>query len=652
MNTRFSKLAEPFKLGAIEAKNRIWFSPVWTRFATVHGEVTQTLVDHYTARARGGVGLITQEATAVDSRHVWNEPEIRVSASMYAPGLHKIVEAVHRYDVPIICQLHSSGMFGTDPISPSGVPAYDFGLSRYIQPRVLTLTEIEEIRDLFIAAAVRAKTIGYDGVELHGATAYLLEQFLSPHNNKRTDKYGGSLENRILLALEIVRGMREKCGPDYVLGYTSVDDDALPDGIRSEETLVFAQELERAGLTYFDLQIPGTYETFHYGEIAGLVRKQKSGMFDIAAKYKDVLNIPVTCRSCSNTNYDEWEESIAKGKVDAVRAGRPLLADPDMAGKILDGRSEDVRRCLVCNECLQTGVFDIWACNCTVNYGLGRGEKTNVNGPGVAVPKKVVIIGGGPGGLEAARVAALRGHTVMLLEKQPKLGGEVKIAALSLDKEALMSLIYWQEKECKKLGVTIKLNQEATRDFVKDLEPDVAIVATGAVPHKPAIPGVGLPHVVTADLVFAGKVSVGEKVVIAGGEMIGIEIADFIIQKGLAKDVTIIDRGPMEEIGEGMPGIDLAYWMRNVFPHLGLKIVTDMQVDEITEKTVVALDKRWRRHSFAADTVVLALGYRPVNDLYNALKENISEVYLIGDARQPKNIMSAVHDGAYFGERI
>jgi 2,4-dienoyl-CoA reductase-like NADH-dependent reductase (Old Yellow Enzyme family)/thioredoxin reductase len=652
MGRQLKRLAEPIKIGTIEAKNRIWFSPVWTRFATVNGEVTQTLIDHYTARARGGAGLITQEATAVDSRHVWNEPEIRISESMYAPGLHKIVESVHRYDVPIICQLHCSGMFGTDPISPSGVPAYDFGLSRYMQPRTLSVAEIEEIRDLFIAAAVRAKVIGYDGVELHGATAYLLEQFLSPHNNKRTDKYGGSLENRILLALEIVRGMRDQCGPDYVLGYTSVDDDALPDGIRSEETLIFAQELEKAGLTYFDLQIPGTYETFHYGEIAGLVRKQKRGMFDVAKKYKKVLNIPVTCRSCSNTNYADWENSIAKGEIDAVRTGRPLVADPDLPKKVLEGRLQDIRRCLVCNECLQTGVFDIWACNCTVNYGFGRGEVTNIKGPAGAVPKKVLVVGGGPGGLEAARVAANRGHNVTLMEKQPKLGGEVRIAALSLDKKSLMGLILWQERECKKRGVTIELNKKVTPKVVEKFNPDVAIIATGAIPNRPPIPGINKSHVVTADVVFEGKASLGKKVVVAGGEMVGVEVADFIIQKGLAKDVTIIDPGPMEQIGKGMPGIDLAYWMRNVFPTLGLKIVTDMQVDKISDKELVAIDKRWRRHSFEADTVVLALGYTPVRDLADALKGKVPELYIIGDAREPRNMMNAVHDGAYFGQLI
>jgi 2-enoate reductase len=216
----------------------------------------------------------------------------------------------------------------------------------------------------------------------------------------------------------------------------------------------------------------------------------------------------------------------------------------------------------------------------------------------------------------------------------------------------LMSLIQWQERECRKLGVTIELNKDVTPETVIEKKPDVVFVATGAVPNRPAIPGVDLPHVVTADLIFTGQATVGKKVVIAGGEMVGIEVADFIIQKGLAKDVTVIDRGPMEEIGEGMPGIDLAYWMHNVFPTLGLKIVTDMQVDKITEKDVVALDKRWRRHSFEADTVVLALGYKSVNGLGSALKGKVPEVYIIGDARLPKNIMGAVHGGAYFATQI
>jgi 2-enoate reductase len=238
------------------------------------------------------------------------------------------------------------------------------------------------------------------------------------------------------------------------------------------------------------------------------------------------------------------------------------------------------------------------------------------------------------------------------MEKQTQLGGEVKIAALSLDKEALLGFISWQERECRKLGVTIDLNKEVTPQVVETFKPDVVIVATGGTPAKPPIPGIDKGYVITADLVFTGKSSVGKKVVVVGGEMVGIEVADFIIQKGLAKDVTLIDRGPMESIGEGMPGIDLAYWFRNVFPKLGLKIVTDMQVEEIRDKSVVAIDKRWQRHEFEADTVILALGYTPNRTLYEALKGKIAELYAIGDAVKAKNIMGAVHDGAYFGQLI
>lgn len=296
----FEELASQIRIGALVAKNRIWMSPMWTRFATVEGEVTQTLIDHYVARAKGGIGLITLEATAVDPRHVWREPEIAIHADKFAPRLRRLVEVIHMYDVPVIVQLHHCGMFGTDPVAPSDVAAYELGAGGYIQPRALSLAEIEEIMGLFIEAAVRAQEIGFDAVEVHGASAYLLEQFFSPRSNRRTDKYGGSLENRMLLPVEIVRGIRQRCGPDFPVGYTCVDSDLHPDGIVIDDTIAFAKVLEREGISYFDLQMTGTYETYHWEKARGFCRRQKRGQFDISERFKRELRIPVTTRTCGD----------------------------------------------------------------------------------------------------------------------------------------------------------------------------------------------------------------------------------------------------------------------------------------------------------------------------------------------------------------
>lgn len=649
MAQKFEKLAEPIKIGPMVAKNRIWMSPLWSRYATVGGEVAQTLIDHYVARAKGGMGLITQEATAVDVRHVWKEPAIAIYADKFAPGLHRLVSAVHMYDVPIIVQLHHAGMFGNDPVAPSDVPAFDLAAQSYIQPRVLSLAEIEEIRECFIEAAVRAKEIGYDGVELHGSTAYLLEQFFSPHHNKRTDKYGGTLEGRMLLPLEIVRGIRQKCGADYPLGYTCVDCDLLTDGIVVEDAIAFAKALEREGVSYFDLQVTGTYETFHSEKGRGFCRRQKRGQFDISEVFKKELRIPVTARTAGEHHPEVWEDALKRGAVDAISVGRPMLADPDVAKKVLEGRVEDVRPCIQCDLCLEGGVVKIWQLECAVNYGLGRGEECVIQR--VPVAKKVLVIGGGPGGLEAARVAALQGHDVTVMEKAAKLGGNVLIAALPIAKEQdLIPFIKWGERQCKKLGVKIELNKEVTLKVAQQFKPDAVIVATGATPLIPSIPGAKKSHVVTAADVLTGKATVKGKVVVAGGGVTGIETADFIIEKGLAKDVTVVEMLPM--IILDMDPMNMVYMLMNVLPKIGLKVFTNMNVVEITDKSLVAIDKEWRRHEFEADTVVLSMGYTPNTAIYEALVGKVPELYNIGDSRKPRKIVDAIHEAACLAQQI
>jgi 2-enoate reductase len=280
---------------------------------------------------------------------------------------------------------------------------------------------------------------------------------------------------------------------------------------------------------------------------------------------------------------------------------------------------------------------------------MGRGEKAVQRAP---VAKKVLVIGGGPGGLEAARVAADRGHNVTLMEKEAVLGGAFAIASRVISKEILISFIDWEERQCRKLGVKIELNKAVTPKVLEEFKPDVVIVATGSTPFKPQIPGINKRQVVTAADVLSGKASVGRKVVVAGGEMVGVEVADFIIEKGLAQDVTLLDRGGMSSIAEGMPALDKAYFMVNVVPKIGLKIITDMQVEEITDRSVVAIDKKWQKHEFEANTVVLALGYISDKTIFEALKDKFPELYIIGDAVNPRNALSAVHEGAYFAEEI
>jgi NADPH-dependent 2,4-dienoyl-CoA reductase/sulfur reductase-like enzyme len=410
--------------------------------------------------------------------------------------------------------------------------------------------------------------------------------------------------------------------------------------------------MESEGCSYWDLVIPGTYETFHFAEIEGVVRKQQRGQWDRAETYKKVLNIPVTARTVSSVDAEVWDEMIGKGKLDAVRTARPTFADPNYPNKVFSGHYEDVRKCLTCNECLDHGVAKPYAVKCAINYGLGRGEATNFKMAPAPVSKKVLVIGGGPGGLEAARVAAERGHKVTLMEKQAVPGGECRAAALTLDKSALGRFIDWQERECKKIGVEIMYNKEVTAKTVESLKPDVVFVATGATPAKPPIPGIEKPHVVFANDVLYGKSTVKGKVVICGAGAVGIDLAEYIIEKKMSTDVTCVDMVPLMAFGTGIAGIDRGYFFRNIFPTLGLKVDPDQKIQEITDKAVITVDKQWKRHELPADTVVLALGYVPNRALVDALKGKVEELYVVGDAVKSRNILEAVHDAAYFALQV
>jgi len=653
MSTNLKGLTKPLRLGRIHIKNRIWNSPLWTRTASAEGDVTDKAIAHYVARARGGAGVITTEGVAVDGRHTWVEPQMRIDHNRFSPGHRRLVEEVHMYNVPIICQLHHAGMFGNDPVSPSGIPCQDLGkIGEYIEPRTLTTNEIEEIRDMFIEAAERAQEVGYDGVELHGSTAYLLEQFYSPHNNKRTDKYGGSLQGRIQLPLEIVMGIRDKCGPDFILGYTVADCDMIEGGITREQTTVFAKALEQAGISYLDLQTDGTYETFHLVTATGGYRRQIKGQFDKTEYYKSVVNVPVTTRGAGEYDPVVWNEAFKNDKADAIRLGKQMLADPDVAKKALAGNIDDIRSCIKCGNCIFSGEITNWQLSCAINPGCGR---LDMPVDRAIMSKNVLVIGAGPAGLEAARVSALRGHSVTLVEQQSKVGGNLYIASLPISKEDFTKFSDWSERQCHQLGVNIRLNTKATSELVDELKPDVIIVATGSTPLVPPITGIDKPHVVTAEDVLLGKVNVGRNVVVAGGGEVGLETADMIMETGKVDNLTVVEM--QREVGADMSPMDKAMLFNNdsIFPkHFknGLSIVTETKLQEITDTSVRVSDKKWNDYEIEADTIILSLGYTANNKIYDELSDKAEEVYVVGDAVRARKIADAVYQANYFANRI
>ncbi len=632
----------------MELNNRMVRGPMHSNLCLQTGEVSQQVIDMYDNSAKNGPGLIVVEATAVDGRHL-GKAELRIDNKSFEPGLHRLVEAVHMRGVPVVIQLRHYGMFGSDPVSPSGVACYGQARTHYVQPRAMSLAEAEEARDLFIAAAVRAKGIDFDGVVVHGATSYLLQQFLSPHTNKRVDRYGGSFENRCALPLEIVRGIRQKCGPSFAIGFSLVADELSPDGIKLEESLPFARALEQAGIDWIDLTV-SSYETASAHPQGGLSYRQEKGKFDLSKLFKDALSVPVFARCRGESDPLKWEEAIEKGECDAIQIARPLLCDPELPRKIAQGRLDDVRRCIRCCYCFESGPHRGWQVSCGINPSLGR-ERDYLINPISSGPKKVLVAGGGPAGLEAARVAALRGHKVTVMEKEAKLGGNLRIASLPPGKADFQACFGdWLERQCKKAGVSIVLNREVTPEVVKEFAPDVVVVAAGASPIVPSIPGINRDLVVTAADVLTGKASIGKKVVIAGGGEVGIETADFIASKGLAESVMIVELKP--EIGSDMDSMNRTYMLTTVLPGLGVATFTDMHIEEIAADALLATDKEWGHNVFPADTVVLALGYSANSRVYESLKDTAPEVFRIGDCVKARHIADAVREGSYLARQI
>jgi len=638
----YPRLFSQGRIGPLVLKNRGIMMPMATDLADKDGLVTQRQIKYYQERAKGGIAMIIHEYTGVDD--VDSIPSIhnlRISQDYHISAMEELVDAVHLYDCKIIAQLHHGGatsnpnLTGRQNLAPSAIPIAE---GRPL-PWEMTLEDIKRVQEKFVAAAVRCKKAGYDGVELHGAHGYLIAQFFSKYYNQRKDQYGGSAENRARFVTEIIAGIREKLGNFPIIVRMCGDEMTDIEGFLSlEDGIEIAHELAKAGIDAINisngsaLNGDANCEPFSY----------KSGWKQRVAKaYKEALIIPVIA---TNTIKDpDFAEKLLEENVcDFVGLGRSQLADPYFMDKARNGHGDIIRQCIGCLYCRERVLRDAMPIRCTVNARAAREiefEQLKKDGNG----QPVVVIGGGPAGMEAARILAKRGFVVTMFEKEQNLGGTLNIADKPPLKDKLTKLTNTMIAQLKKLCVSIKFGQEADVDAICAMKPVGIVVACGAKPLIPDLPGIDGPNVYLAEDVVAGKVVPTGRVAVVGTGLTGLETAEMLCNNG--HKVLLVEMA--KEIGPGIfPAIRNDELSRLLPYNPG--IYSGHKLLAITAQGLVVEKMSSRKQvKLSADSVVLALGVRPNRELTNQLKESLPDtpIKVIGDARQGGRIGNAIRDG-------
>lgn len=646
----FDGLLSKGKIGTMETRNRIVMTAMGNALANNDGTVSQRDINFYGARAKGGVGLIITECTIVDERGKGNTKQICVYDDRFIPGLKALAEEVHKYGGKIAVQIYHPGRQGISAINgnlPMMAPS-DVECKVVRQPvQAMSIEQIEEMVNKFVDAAVRIKNAGIDGVEVHGAHGYLINQFLSPYTNKRTDKYGGNLENRMRFLEEIVVGIKEKCGKDFpLLVRLSVDEFlgmvGLPnEGLHIEESVKIAKRLEELGVDALDISC-GIYETMN---VAWEPSSYEQGWkVHLAETIKKSVNIPVIGVSVYR-DPEFANRMIEEGKIDFAGSARQHFADPEWANKAKEGKLDEIRKCISCLYCMESLMnADITGASaqCSINIQSGReGELNDFKEDGAK--RVVAIIGAGPAGLEAARILAKRRFKPVIFEKSDKLGGQLQLANKPPKKEKINWLIDYLKTQIEKAGIEVRYNTAPTVEILKQLNPYAVFIAQGSNPIMPkSIRGIDRKNVLVAEDILSGKVRLNDKkVAVVGSGMTGLETAHYLAVDG--NDVSVFEMA--DEIGPGLFFQNLI----DILGHLGsfkVKLYPKHKLVEIGEDKVVFENTETKEnvhHVF--DYVVLSLGRTPNTELIDEIKAAFDNVVVLGDAKQAGKIRNAMESG-------
>ncbi len=681
---RFSKLLEPGTIGRVKTKNRMVRTAAGVDFVDKTGRLKlKQELPFYEALARGGIGWIIIGAQALETPLSSGAPwQANIARDELIPSYRQLADIAHKYNVPIFMQFMHPGAWRvpTDklqPVSASSIPLEELQARApefTVVPRELTIPEIKQIQEMFANVAERAMKAGFDGIEINSATCHLGNSFLSRGWNRRQDAYGyQSFENRARFVVETKEAIKKRIGQDVPVGVLMNGAEyGMKDGITPEEAQEFAKIFEKAGfdylnvrafgyMEYFDLHLP---DSIYFPEPPPLPApldgsRHGAGItVPLAAGIKKQVSIPIII--VGKLDAELGEEILEDGSADYIGLARPLIADPDYPNKVAAGKFDDIAPCTYCLSCFGYVVDRGEDLRCRINAAVGGEEDYAI--PAAPKKKKVAVVGAGPGGMEAARVAALRGHDVTLFEKAGKLGGLIHLAAMikGLEVEDLEAIVRYYKTQLTKLGVNIKLKTEATPAVIEQFKPDAVVVATGGIPTAPQIPGINRRNVLTMPdlhrrvkgyLNFFGPnflrsltrlyMPVGKKVVIMGGALHGCEIAEFLIKRG--RQVTIVDTANTLED----PRLPRARTLRlfRWFAKKGVTLMTGVKYEEITDKGLTITTKDGKRQTLEADNIVPVMPLAPNPELTKSLQGKVPEVYSIGDCTEPGLILDAIAGG-------
>jgi len=645
----FPRLFAPGRIGTLETPNRIVFAATSSELADEHGFVGDDLVEYYAERARGGAGLIVIEATYVEQEGKRLHHNAMLHDDCFIVGLRKVVEAAHAEGAKIAIQLNHGGresiphVSGSIPLAPSPIASQFTGVGDAVVPKELTVAEIDRIVERFVEAARRSRDAGFDAVELHGAHGYLIGEFLSPDSNKREDEYGGSVQRRAFFCVRLIEAIKARLGDAFPVIVRMNGRDHVKHGLELDDAIEMAVLFEAAGADSISVS-GGVHASRPYMVVPGM-SVDRGCYVSYGDAIRQRVSIPVMVVGRINTP-ELAEKILDDGLADYICLSRALIADPYFPAKAQSGFADTIAPCIACNECIAT-VHRHKGLACTVNPMVSRELELK---PLLALrpePKRVVVVGSGAAGLSAALAASRRGHDVHLFEKASLVGGQLLLAHRPPHRGEIKNALRYFTSELARLGIPVQLDCAFSADQARALRPDAIIVATGATPVRPSVPGADLPHVLSGWRVIAGLETAGRTCVVVGGGLVGTEVADYLAAQG--KNVVMIVRS---DLLKKAVHADRVYYLDRI-AELGIEVLADTKLLAIGHDWVeVQPDGRVRRTLHGVDSVIFCTGYVSRKPETVDLEGLGIPVHYVGDVGGPRKFFEAIEEGTLTALKI